>query len=95
MILSIFAVKDNKASCYNRPFAEINVLNAVRGLSVAVNNQESQIMHFPEDFDLYQIGTFDDVTGKTDVFANPKFIQSAIGLKKAKPAEGQKEVSNA
>ncbi|QXP44283.1 MAG: nonstructural protein [Arizlama microvirus] len=87
MILSIFAVKDNKASCYNRPFSEINVLNAVRGLSVAVNTQESQIMHFPEDFDLYQFGTFDDVTGKMDMFDSPKFIQSAIGLKKGPEAK--------
>lgn len=80
MKLSIFAIRDIKVSAFNRPFFEFSVITALRAVTVAVNTQDSAMHHFPSDFELHQIGEFDDITGKIHCFDQPKFIQSCQSL---------------
>lgn len=87
MNLLIFAVRDNKASVYNRPFVEHNVISAVRAFTVGVNSPETQLHQFPTDFELTQIGEFDDITGKITPTEPPKFILSAMSVLKSKEAD--------
>jgi len=89
MVLQFFAVKDIKGNIFNRPFPEINQVNAIRGLSVVVNDPNSQISHFPQDFELFRVGTFNDETGIIIAEERPVFIESAFNLKKL-----QKEIDN-
>lgn len=61
MIKSVFSVLDSKAGVYQAPFLELSVGSAVRAFTLQVN-QPCYMNAFPEDFILYQIGTFDDTT---------------------------------
>lgn len=77
----VYSVRDCNVG-FNQPFVDRNDDCAVRGFAYAVNN--SDLMGFrPNDFDLYQIGEFDEELGKltaldlpilvihgTEVFAN-------------------------
>lgn len=83
MISKIFAIRDNKVSSYLRPFVEANEIQAVRGLTSAVNAPDkNQIKDYPEDFDLYLLGTLDDITGKITPEEPPKFIMAASSVKR-------------
>nr|WAE43476.1 MAG: nonstructural protein [Microviridae sp.] len=81
-ILNLYCIKDNKVACFGKPFSEQNHIQAQRALHVAVNDKTIQIGMFPEDFDLYLVGTFNDQDGKITITPTPEFVVSAISLKK-------------
>jgi len=62
-ILTIVAVKDRAVNAYNRPFYVPTIGAAVRSFTDEVNRKESEMQAHPEDYDLYDLGTFDDETG--------------------------------
>lgn len=77
MIHKLFAVRDRAADAYGRPFASAAIGLAVRDFNAAINDKQNQAMNnHPDDFDLYEIGIFDDNTGEI-VGQQPK--QIAIG----------------
>lgn len=63
MIVHIFSVYDHKAKVFGRPFYDSRVELAVRNVTAAVRDPEQMLGKFPEDFDLFRLGEFDDVTG--------------------------------
>jgi len=62
-ILTIVAVKDRAVDAYNRPFYVPTIGAAIRSFTDEVNRNESEMNAHPEDYDLYDMGTFDDQTG--------------------------------
>ncbi|AZL82848.1 nonstructural protein [Apis mellifera associated microvirus 9] len=74
---SVFAVYDVKAGSYHPPFYQINKGLAMRSFSDLVANPQSTLYRHPQDFALYELGTFDDVTGKFDVLDTPLHISNA------------------
>lgn len=66
MVLSLFSIRDIKASQFLTPFYSQNVSLASRECHSTVNsgNPENVICKYPEDFELYEIGQFDSDTGK-------------------------------
>lgn len=82
MKISIFAVYDKKLKQYNRPFPEMSVIQATRGFHVAVTDPSSQLSHFPKDFELHEVGSFDDESGKLTNNTMPTFVQSAMACVK-------------
>jgi len=78
MEMLMFVIRDNKASSFSpRPFFEKNRVDAIRGLTAAVNYHDGQIKDFPSDFDMYQLGSFDPQTGKVKLSEQPEFIIGA------------------
>jgi len=77
MLITIYAIKDIKVSEYQRPFAETNVINAVRGFHTAARDKNTMVGQFPEDFELHEIASFDSVTGKYKSLDTSKFIANA------------------
>jgi len=66
--LMLFSTFDRKAEVFARPFCERSTTSAMRAFSAAVQHPESGALHeYPEDFDLYLIGTFDDDDGSIEV----------------------------
>jgi hypothetical protein len=63
MLMKLFSVFDNKARLYNPPFGFPETGQALRAFKNAANNREHGFGMNPEDYCLYQIGTFDDSTG--------------------------------
>ena len=66
MQLVIVAVKDRAADAFMRPFFVPTPAMAVRSFMDEVQREaaDNQLFHHSDDFDLYEIGIFDDSNGR-------------------------------
>jgi len=62
-VQTVVSVKDRAIDAYNRPFIVPTIGAAIRSFTDEVNRKESEMFAHPEDFDLYDMGTFCDQTG--------------------------------
>jgi hypothetical protein len=76
MKLVLCSVKDRAADAYGRPMFVPSTGVAIRSFSDEVNRSEAenQLYNHPDDFDLFEFGTFDDNTGKFDLYEEPKLL---------------------
>lgn len=82
MELKIFAVKDIKAETFNTPMFLRSKGEAIRGFSDQVTNvKDSTISKYPEDFYLYELGTYNSDTGKMSVLDLPLALHCALDFK--------------
>jgi len=80
MQLSIMAVRDRVADVFGAPFCVVSVNAAKRDFANAINDVEDKSNKFaknPDDFDLYQLGLYDDATAKIEQYESPR--QVALG----------------
>lgn len=75
--MNIYSVFDKKAGVYNVPFFLQNNALAVRAFADLVNHDDSMISRFPEDFALYNIGSYDDKTGVCKSLIPAVFMNNA------------------
>lgn len=61
----VFCVKDRLADVFGQPFQQANRASAIRAFSDSVNavGDTNMLNKHPDDFDLYELGTFDDNSG--------------------------------
>ncbi len=59
----IFSIRDSKAAAYLQPFLAQNAAVAVRLIADTAMDQGSLLYKHPSDFELFQIGHFDQNTG--------------------------------
>lgn len=78
--LKIFSIRDSKAEYFAPPFFQQNHALAERMFRTATNDPQSQVNKYPQDFDLYYLGTYDDQTGKIQVLDSPEHVIKAIHL---------------
>lgn len=60
----IVAVKDRAIDAFGQPFFVHATGQAVRSFIDEVNNRESPFNAHPEDYDLYEIGSYNEDTGE-------------------------------
>jgi hypothetical protein len=79
MRLIMCAVRDRAADAYARPMFVPSVGIAIRSFSDEVNRkaEDNQMYNHADDFDLYELGEYDDETAKFMILDLPK--QLAIG----------------
>lgn len=77
MRLYVVAVKDRALDAYMRPFFVPALNAAVRSFQDEINRPESEMFKHPDDYDLYHLSIFDDVTGAFELFDTPQ--QLALG----------------
>ena len=84
MELQIYAIRDQKGACYLSPFYKKTPGEAQRDFQSAVNdNRENNMFSkYPEDFDLFHLGTYCDQTGKITPLSTPAHVVKAIDVKK-------------
>jgi hypothetical protein len=78
MILKVFSVYDSKVEVYFPPFMLKNKGEALRGMMELVTDGKSNISKYPEDFTLFELGSFDDSTAKFDLLLTPLSVCKAI-----------------
>lgn len=78
-----YSVYDSKAKVFSNPFTSVNHLTATRDFNRAANDPSSDISKFPEDYTLYEIGSFDDVLGILVPHENPTNLGMAIQFKES------------
>lgn len=64
MTLKVLAPYDKKTALYQTPFIVRHVGEAIREWDIVTRDKNTKYGKNPEDFDLYQVGEFDDETGE-------------------------------
>lgn len=59
-----FSIYDAKAKFYQRPFLAPSTGEAIRAFIDSVNDSRYSMSKHPEDFILFEVGTFDDLSGE-------------------------------
>lgn len=83
-LLEVFAVKDTKGGMFLTPMHARSHGEAERMFKEATSDERSLICKYPEDYDLYHLGKFDDQTGKYDLKPAPEHIVNALNIKPIK-----------
>jgi len=83
MINIICSVKDRAADAYGRPLFVPSVGLAIRSFSDEVNREatDNQMYHHSDDFDLFELGTYDDSTGIIECHSQPKLLTLGKSVK--------------
>ena len=63
MLMRVFAVYDSKALAYMQPFFSNSNGAAIRAFADVIEEKNSPISKRPGDYQLYEIGSFDDQEG--------------------------------
>lgn len=62
-MMKVFSVYDLKACAYLQPFFSGNAGSAIRAFEDAVEDPKSPIAKHPSDYQLFELGTWDDNSG--------------------------------
>lgn len=75
----VVSIHDTQVDAYMRPFYVPAIGAAIRSFSDEINRSsaDNPLYHHAEDYNLYQLGSFDDQTGKHESLPQPH--QIAIG----------------
>lgn len=82
LVQKAFSIRDSKAECFHPPFYKGTVGEAERDFITAARDEKSQLYLYPEDYDLFHVGSFDTTTGKFQPLDAPQHILGAINIKK-------------
>ena len=81
MLMYVFTVRDSKAEAYLNPFYVQNESLAVRAMKDCINDENHSFAKHIEDYALYALGTYDDVSGKFDLLDAPSHVANLVELK--------------
>jgi len=76
MKLELLAVFDRAAQAYARPMFLPSIGVGIRSFTDEVNRNdpENNLCNHPDDFDLFHLGSFDDITGSFDLLEFPELV---------------------
>lgn len=79
----IVSVKDTAAQAFGRPVFVPSTAVAVRSFRDEVNRKDSteDLARHPDDFELYELASFDDATGIITMLSEPRMVARAKDLK--------------
>lgn len=74
----MYSIRDAKAEIFHVPFFKKSHGEAERDFKTTVNDGKTQLHQYPEDFDLYYIGVYDDNKGVTKSLDTPQHVVKAV-----------------
>lgn len=77
MILKVFSVRDMKAEAFLQPFFSPTQGAALRAFGDACNKTDSPFYMHPNDYILYEIGSYDDGDGSLESLDPVKMLSCA------------------
>lgn len=81
MIHKVYSIRDTKSGVYWQPLHQKTHGEAERTFKSLVEDEKTLIHKYPEDFELYYLGEFNDETGKVDFLDTPQHVVAAVQLK--------------
>lgn len=87
MRLLAFSVFDEKSGAFGHPFFVSAVGVATRTFSDWVNRNDTPLNQHPEDYRLFQVGSWDDGDGCFEAEKKPNFIGHALDYVERMPSE--------
>lgn len=79
--MKLYSIRDKKLASFNAPFASESEVQATRQFGVVARDNTTQLSYYPDDFDLYEVGSFDINSGKLETI-EPRFIIGAVSFRK-------------
>lgn len=86
MKINIYAIFDEKAQAFGRPYFCNHNGEAIRAFQDAVCEQGSRLAKHPADYKLYCLGNYDDNSGAIKGIAEPLFLANATDYLKTEDA---------
>lgn len=86
----VFAVYDEKAKAYATILGVHTTISvAIRAFTLSCQNPETFYNRFPADYSLYNLGTYDERSGKITSYPEPRFVirASEVVQNQSKPQE--------
>ena len=80
MIKQIFAIRDSKAEAFHTPFYSQTKGAAIRSISDYANEKGSPLNVHPEDYMLWHIGAFNEISGEIRPLEQPEPVISVLEL---------------
>lgn len=80
MVLKAFTIRDAKGEVFHPPFFKRHHGEAERDFTALVRDPKSQMHQFPEDYDLYFVGEYDDQTGVFKSLETPQHMMKAVNV---------------
>jgi hypothetical protein len=79
MLLQMYSIRDAKSEAYHAPFMSHNVRDGMRRFHRILTEAEI-FKGYEEDYSLYHIGSFDDMSGEVEAPENgkPVFVITAL-----------------
>lgn len=78
MIHKVFTIYDDKAEMYLPPFCFKTAGQATRAFMESCNDPQHQFNKHPEDFTLFELGTYDDDNARFEIGATPHGLGKAL-----------------
>ena len=91
MLSKVYSVRDKKTEMFNPPFYQATHGEAERSFHRLVNDPKTNINQFPEDYDLYYLGEFDDNKGQLISMDSPVHVVQALQLHTGTEAKARQE----
>lgn len=88
MMLKIYSIRDSKTQTFNTPFYQKTHGEAERNFSKAVTDSKTTISQYPEDFDLYYLGEYNDNEGKHSPLDTPQHIAKGVQYSETQKSTG-------
>lgn len=80
MTLKIFSIRDSKGEVFNTPFFQKTHGEAERNFRSVVNDGKTTVSQYPDDFDLYYLGEYDDNKGTFTTLPTPQHVAKAVNM---------------
>jgi len=80
MVLRVYSIRDAKAEVYNTPWFAKTHGEAERSFQQLTRDGKSTVNQFPEDYDLYYLGQYDDQTGTFEPVDTPQHMLKAAAV---------------
>lgn len=81
MKTKMFTVRDSKSEAFLPPLYFRQRGEALRAFQVSANEPSHNFCRFPEDFSMYEIGEWNDETGRVEMYDTPVLLGIAIDFK--------------
>ena len=70
----VLSVRDAAMNGFMRPFCAPNVGSAIRSFSDEVLRKDSEMNRHSSDYELFELGTFDEDTGRFSQLSDPRSV---------------------
>lgn len=90
MKLKFFSVYDSKVSAFMNPFLARTSAEAIRSFADAVGNPQQGFCKHPEDYTLFEIGSWDDQTAAMEMLPTPHSLGLAVQFVQPDPQQPMK-----
>jgi len=87
MKLFMYSIFDAKSKLYSRPFYVINEQVAQRTAIDLVSDPGQPFSQHPEDFTMFEIGTFNDEDCKFDLLPSPRCVVRLHEIQRSLPLD--------